>query len=105
MNKTFSERIISAALSIPAGAVATYGDLARVCGGGGQAARSVSGILGRAQKKGIEGIPFHRIVYSKGRVWQDDRYDKLRIKLYNKEGIIVNDKGYVENFHSIRYQF
>jgi methylated-DNA-protein-cysteine methyltransferase-like protein len=105
METTFSERVIQAALSIPEGRVATYGDIARVCGGGGQAARSISGILGRAQKKGITGIPWHRIVYSEGRVWTSESYDDIRNKLYIKEDITVNEKGYIQNFVGIRYEF
>lgn len=105
METTFSERVIQAALSIPLGRVATYGDIARVCGGGGQAARSISGILGRAQRKGVTGIPWHRIVYSGGKVWTSETYDEIRSKIYKKEGIIVNEKGYIQNFVGIRYEF
>lgn len=67
MDKTFSQRVIDATLSIPSGRVATYGDISRVCGGSGQAARSVLGILPRAARSGIDGIPWHRIVYSGGK--------------------------------------
>jgi len=105
MIKTFSERVLDAALSIPSGKVATYGDIARVCGAGGQAARSISGILGRAYKKGHTNIPWHRIVYSGGKVWCNDTVDAARRKLYKKEGIEVNEKGYIQNFISVRYEF
>jgi methylated-DNA-protein-cysteine methyltransferase-like protein len=105
MDKTFSERVVEAALSIPPGHVATYGDIARVCGAGGQAARSISGILGRAYKKGITNIPWHRIVYSGGRVWRSNVHSSERIKLYKEEGIEVNEKGYIQDFISIRYSF
>ena len=105
MEITFSERVIQAALSIPKGRVATYGDLARVCGAGGQAARSISGILGRAQRNGASGIPWHRIVYSGGKVWTNETYDDIRNKLYKKEGIVINEKGYIQNFVGIRYEF
>jgi len=105
MKKTFSDRVIEAALSVPAGRVTTYGDIARACGGGGQAARSITGILGRAYKKGQTGIPFHRIVYSDGRVWKSKDYDKARAKLYKTEGIIINEKGYIDNFLSKRWEF
>ena len=105
MDKTFSERVVEAALSIPTGRVATYGDIARVCGGTGQAARSISGILGRAYKRGITNIPWHRIVYSGGKVWIDSEHHATRMKLYKQEGIEVNQKGYIKNFESIRYDF
>lgn len=103
--KTFSERVVDAALSIPAGRVATYGDIARVCGGSGQAARSISGILGRAYNNGITNIPWHRIVYSGGKVWTHDSVDTERKKLYEKEGIDVNEKGYIKKFVTLRYDF
>jgi len=105
METTFSQRVITAALSIPVGSVSTYGDIARVCGGGGQAARSISGILRRAQKNGAKNIPWHRIIYSNGRVWKNKQYDALRTKLYAKEKIDIDEKGYVIDFALKRYQF
>ncbi|MCI5051365.1 MAG: MGMT family protein [Candidatus Pacebacteria bacterium] len=105
MDKTFSERVIDAALAIPSGKVATYGDIARVCGGSGQAARSISGILARAERNGVKNIPWHRIVYSGGKVWFHHDYNKERMKLYKQEGIEVNEKGYIENFVNARYTF
>lgn len=103
--KTFSEYVIEAALSIPSGRVTTYGDIAKASGGGGQAARSVSGILSRAAQKGVQNIPWHRIVYSGGRVWSSPEYNIIRMRLYEKEGIQVNEKGYIENFILIRHTF
>jgi len=105
MDKTFSQRVIDATLSIPSGRVATYGDISRVCGGSGQAARSVLGILPRAARSGIDGIPWHRIVYSGGRVWSSGGYTSQRMRLYKKEGIEVNEKGYIQNFITILYGF
>lgn len=105
MDKKFSERVIDAVMSLPPGRVATYGDIARVCGAGGQAARSISGILSRAEKKGIKKIPWHRIVYSGGKVWSSTDTNKKRLHLYKQEGIIVNNKGQIMNFELIRYRF
>lgn len=102
---SFSERVLDLAQSIQPGEVSTYGDIARAAGGGGQAARSISGILGRYYKKGITNIPFHRIVYSSGRVWCSVDYDTARNKLYKKEGIIIDEKGYITDFDSRRKIF
>jgi methylated-DNA-protein-cysteine methyltransferase-like protein len=102
---TFSERVVKLALSIPAGRVTTYGRIARAAGRGGQSARSVSGILGRAYGSGIDGIPFHRIVYSNGRIWIDDAYINERMKLYKKEGIEINRKGNIIDFNKILFKF
>lgn len=105
METTFSERVIKAALSIPKGRVSTYGDIARVCGGGGQAARSVNAILVRAYNNGHTDIPFHRIIYSDGRVWKSQYFHEVRLSLYKKEGINIDEKGYVKNFSSLRHHF
>lgn len=102
---TFSERVLDLVLSIEPGEISTYGDIARTAGGGGQAARSVSGILARYYKKGYKNIPFHRIVYSNGQVWKSPKHDVLRNKLYKKEGIIIDEKGFIIDFEARRKQF
>ncbi|MFT7557338.1 MAG: alkylated DNA nucleotide flippase Atl1 [Planctomycetota bacterium] len=101
----FSQRIWELALSIPPGHVTTYGDIARGAGGGGQAARSVTSILSRAPHP--ERIPFHRIVYSGGRVWLSSMDDCAgdRMKLYKKEGINIDEKGRIKDFENIRMQW
>ena len=103
--KTFSEQVVEAALRVPEGRVTTYGDIAKSCGAGGQAARSVNAILVRAYTKGETSIPFHRIIYSNGRVWKKDAIIPERAEQYCKEGIIVNENGYVEDFLSKRWVF
>lgn len=103
--KTFSERVLEIALDIQKGEVSTYGDIARAAGAGGQAARSISGILGRYYKKGQTDIPFHRIVYSSGKVWCNSEHDKTRTKTLEKEGLGINEKGYIKNFEEIRKKF
>ncbi len=102
---TFSDRVVEAALSVPAGRVTTYGHIARAAGGGGQAARSVSGILGRAANRGVKNIPWHRIVYANGIVWINSDHHDARMKLYKKEGISVNEKGKIINFFDILHTF
>lgn len=103
--KTFSECVVELALMIPKGSVTTYGHIARAAGGGGQAARSVTAILGKAYDRGVTQIPFHRIVYAGGRVWINDEYRTKRLKLYRAERIKINPKGFVENFDAILYEF
>ncbi len=49
--KTFSQRVVEAALIIPKGRVTTYGRLARACGAGPMASQSITGILAKAYKK------------------------------------------------------
>jgi methylated-DNA-protein-cysteine methyltransferase-like protein len=110
-HKTFSERVVELALMIPKGRVTTYGHIARAAGGGGQAARSVTAILGKAYVAGMSAhagvtqIPFHRIVYAGGRVWLSDEYRSKRMKLYKEEGIELDAKGYIKDFVDILYEF
>ncbi len=101
--KTFSERVVELARSIPPGRVTTYGDLARAAGGAPILARSITHMLGKAYMKGVIDIPWHRIVYSNGRAWLDDEHRAARMKLYKKEGIKIDVKGKVVNFDEIRF--
>ncbi len=103
--KTFSQRVVELALMIPKGKVSTYGHIARAAGGGGQAARSVTAILGKAFHAGETRIPFHRIVYAGGKVWLDDTYRTKRLKLYKEEEIEVNRKGFIVNLNDKLFQF
>ncbi len=102
---TFSERVVRLALSIPPGKVTTYGDIARACGGGPMASQSITGILGKAYKNGETTIPFHRIVYSDGRVWMSPEYEKKRLTLYHKEGIKLDARGRIVDFPDRRITF
>lgn len=103
--KTFSERVVLLALSIPKGRVTTYGAIARAAGGGGMAAQSVTNVLGKAWEQGEHKIPFHRIVYADGRVWMSPQYRKKRLALYKKERIEVDKKDRIVNFHDVLYEF
>lgn len=101
--KTFGERVVELALTIPKGRVTTYGDLARAAGGTPMTAQSITGILGRAEDNGVKGIPWHRIVYTGGKIWLDDEHKIKRLALYKKEGIEIDDRGRVIDFEDIRY--
>lgn len=102
-SKTFSERVVEMARSVPHGRVTTYGDLARAAGGTPMTAQSISGILGRAEAAGVKGIPWHRIVYSDGKVWLPEENPKERLALYKKEKIKLDEKNRVVNFAEIRF--
>ena len=104
--KTFSQRVIEAVLAIPAGRVTTYGHIARAAGGGGQAARSVTSILGKAYEAGEKNIPFHRIVFAGGKVWLNNEYATRRLKLYKQEGVEVDHKtSKIKNFNEILFTY
>jgi alkylated DNA nucleotide flippase Atl1 len=103
--KSFSERVVEAALSIPSGRVSTHGRLARACGAGPMASQSVTAILGKAYQAGVKSIPFHRIVYADGKVWTSGEYDAKRMKLYKQEGIEIDEKGKVKDFAEKLFEF
>jgi methylated-DNA-protein-cysteine methyltransferase-like protein len=103
--QTFSERVIKIALAIPKGRVSTYGRIARAAGAGGQAARSITVILGKAHDAGVKNIPFHRIVYTDGTAWLSGNYSKKRLALYKKEGIKLDSKNRIQNFRDKLFEF
>ncbi|MBP9732621.1 MAG: MGMT family protein [Candidatus Magasanikbacteria bacterium] len=103
LGKTFSERVVEMALSVPRGRVTTYGDLARAAGGTPMTAQSISGILGKAEAAGVKGIPWHRIVYSDGRVWLPEENPSERLALYKKEKIKLDEKNRVIDFDLKRF--
>jgi alkylated DNA nucleotide flippase Atl1 len=103
--KSFSERVVEAALSIPSGRVTTYGRLARACGAGPMASQSITTILGKAHAQGVKGIPFHRIVYANGTIWINDEHKAKRLKLYKKEGIELDIHSKIKNFNDILFEF
>lgn len=99
----FSKKVIELALSIPSGRVTTYGILAQAAGGHPMLSRMITHILGKSAE--VDQIPFHRIVYSSGKVWFDPEHNAWRDKLYKKEGIKVDSKGKIINFEEIVYYF
>lgn len=115
--KSFSQRVIEAALAIPRGRVTTYGAIARACGSGGMAAQSITSILGKyeaerkmtrpnSKSRSSGQVPWHRIVYAGGKVWIDDVHRKERMALYKKEGIEVDVKtGKIKNFEDIEFTY
>ena len=103
--QTFSERVVKLALKIPAGKVSTYGAIAKAAGGTGMASRSVSGILAKAWKNGERKIPWHRIVYSNGKIWVSDTTRKKRSALYVKEGIKLDKTNRVVDFREKLYEY
>ena len=103
--KTFSQRVVEIACSIPAGRVTTYGRIAKAAGGGRMASQSITNILGKAYNEGVKNIPFHRIVYADGRVWVDDVYYKERMRLYKKEGIKLDKNNRIVNFRDILIEY
>lgn len=103
MEGTFSSRVWELAVSVPEGRVTTYGALAKAAGGTLMAARSITSILSKAPN--TKAIPFHRIVYSNGKVWFSPEDEAKRRKLYKREGIEVNKQGLITNFEEVLFDF
>ncbi len=103
--KSFSERVVELALSVPRGRVATYGAISRAAGGGSMAAQSITSVLGKAWEAGNHKIPFHRIVYADGRIWIDARHRKERMTLYKKEKIEIDKRDRIVNFRDVLFEF
>ncbi len=103
MESTFSQRVWELATSIPPGRVTSYGAIAKAAGGGAMAARSISSILSKAPNQ--KAIPWHRIVYSDGRVWFDTEHEVARRKLYTKEKITILPNNKIKDFEEIFYDF
>ena len=103
MQTSFSQRVYDLALTIPPGLVTTYGTLAKAAGGGAMAARSITGILSKAPNQSA--IPYHRIVYAKGKVWLPTGRVKERRNMYKREGILVDDAGKIQDFEEILWEF
>ncbi|MDD2482782.1 MAG: MGMT family protein [Candidatus Shapirobacteria bacterium] len=99
----FSKKVIKLALTIPEGRVTTYGLLCAAAGGHPMLSRMITHILGKSDK--VDQIPFHRIVYSSGKIWSDPKYDQWRAKLYKKEGIKVDRNNKIVDFEKIIYSF
>lgn len=101
---SFSALVVRYAREVPPGKVTTYGALSRAAGGGSMGARSITSVLAKAWNNGVHDIPFHRIVYSDGRIWMDSRYEAERTKLYKKEKIEIVG-GRIKDFHEKLHEF
>lgn len=99
----FSKKIWQLARSIPPGRVTTYGLIVASAGGHPMLARMVTSILSKAPD--ADTLPWHRIVYSNGKVWLSPKYQKIRLALYKKEGIKLDKHNRIVDFEKIIYFF
>ncbi|MCM3763973.1 MGMT family protein [Neobacillus niacini] len=90
----FTETVIEIIKSIPAGKVATYGQIAGLAGSP-RAARQVVRILHSMSKK--HRLPWHRIINAKGQIalQDDESYNEQRLSL-EAEGIEVGLNGIID---------
>jgi O-6-methylguanine DNA methyltransferase len=95
----FTERVLNIVARIPAGRVATYGDIAALAGKP-RAARAVGTIMRIAPRAAI---PYHRVVGSNGALGGYGGRGDMKAGLLRAEGIFVRGTRIV-NFRERRWQ-
>lgn len=82
----FTSRVLHLVRRIPAGRVATYGDIARLAGRAG-AARAVGNVMRTAKQPDI---PYHRVIAAGGRLGGYGGREALKRALLVAEGVTVS---------------
>lgn len=100
MNKIY-ERIYAIVRRVPAGKVATYGQIARLAGLAGHA-RQIGYALNALP--GGEDVPWHRVINAKGEISRraDPVYEKIQREFLEDEGIEFDEHARVS---LARYQW
>jgi O-6-methylguanine DNA methyltransferase len=93
----FAKHVLQVVSRIPAGRLATYGDVAAMAGRAG-AARAVGNIMARARRPGL---PYHRVVAAGGRIGGYGRHPELKAALLRAEGHVVI-RGRIRHFEKRR---
>lgn len=89
----FSQRVIELIRRIPRGRVATYGQLALLAGNPG-GAKQVAMILHSSSEK--EGLPWHRVINSRGSISLKGRGSRIQRQLLEKEGVRFDEDERVD---------
>lgn len=82
----FPARVLSLVRRIPAGRVATYGDIAKLAGHPG-AARAVGNVMRNSKRPDV---PYHRVIAAGGRLGGYGGREVLKRALLIAEGITVS---------------
>jgi methylated-DNA-protein-cysteine methyltransferase related protein len=90
---TFGDVAAAAIRAVPAGRVATYGQIARLAGNP-RAARIVVWLLNSSWK--TRDLPWHRIINAQGRIALKGEGLKQQRRLLRKEGVAVAPDGRVD---------
>jgi O-6-methylguanine DNA methyltransferase len=96
----FRQRVLFAVRRIPAGRVATYGDVAAAAGVP-RAARAVGNIMKGCR---VAGVPCHRVVAAGGRLGGYGGSEGLKRALLGAEGVVVSSTR-VKDFDRKRFIF
>ena len=97
-SSVFSRRVLSVVRRIPAGRVATYGDVAAAAGNG-RAARAVGNIMRDCRSRDV---PCHRVVAAGGRLGGYGGNLELKRALLRAEGLVVVGHA-IRNFKDRRW--
>ena len=95
MTTEFRRRVLAAVSRIPAGRVATYGDIAAVAGNA-RAYRAVGNIMRDCH---APGVPCHRVIAAGGHLGGFGSSPQLKRELLRAEGILVSGtrvRGFAE---------
>ena len=95
---SFERRVLQLVSRIPAGQVATYGDLAERAGRP-RAARAVGRVMATAHQPGL---PYHRVVSANGQLGGYGGSPALKASLLAAEGVIVR-RGRIADFNQHRW--
>jgi O-6-methylguanine DNA methyltransferase len=99
LSPTFQARVLSIVRRIPAGRVATYGDVAEAAGSP-RAARAVGNIMRGCRSAGV---PCHRVIAANGRLGGFGGNLQLKRALLRAEGILVTANR-VKDFTARRWK-
>lgn len=95
----FRARVIAVVRRIPAGRVATYGDVAAIAGRP-RAARAVGNIMRDCR---TPGVPCHRVIAAGGLIGGYGGRESLKRELLRAEGVLVSGRR-IRNFAERRWQ-
>lgn len=90
MGSEVHRRILDVVERIPEGRVATYGQVARLAGLGGQAR-----LVGYALHASERSLPWHRVINARGEVSarSDSFSETLQYRLLAAEGVVFDERG------------
>lgn len=94
MGQNFSQKVKDIIKKIPAGKVATYGQIATYAGNS-RGSRQVAWILHSSSRK--DDLPWHRVINSNGKIsLPPERGYELQKELLEKEGVVFDEDDTVD---------
>jgi O-6-methylguanine DNA methyltransferase len=96
--KPFADRVFDAVRAIPAGRVATYGDVAAAAGRPG-AARAVGTLMANC---GLRQLPAHRVVAAGGMLGGYGGHEAVKASLLRAEGVTIVGRR-IRDFTTVRF--